>query len=250
MNRFEKRLARVPHYIEDPSLSQNSILDGFEGLRKIEHLLQAHLPTADEIRLYRPMQVHFIHRDHAIDPDNPHNEGHFARTLIGAALLAAIRKHHAPTLFINKKYVLTALKYHDVRQGRWNNNPYHPKDAVDVFLNNKEEQHMFPIEKKIISHLILHHSNFENPSTAVGKSLSDMLRTLQDADASDLMRPQLASPVVSDKVRLRTQEAREYHLPYVTQLIEIVGRHTNTGDIFEDQLIGAQYLGLLRHENV
>ncbi len=219
---------------------------GEHAINRIRVALGDGLPTAKALYAYRPAHAIFSDTHFATDPTNPHNEAHAARAQIIGSLLVRLRfpKRLVPTV---ERYVLTALKWDDVRQGRWANNGFHAAEAAELFYADEAEKERFTIaERHVIRYLIRNHSLKEIPPDLKGTPLGDLLHTVMDPDASDLSRQTLLQPVNHDKIILRTYEAQQYALPHVARRIEQVSGFIYSGDGYKDQLLAAQQLGLLQ----
>ncbi len=209
------------------------------GVNRIREKLGANIPTQDVIRSFRP--------EHTVDPKDPHGDSHIARTQVITAGLVRIQFAHDPNIVFIERCTLEALKWHDIRQGREENNGNHALEAAVEFATHPATSQFTIAERNLIIALIYYHSGLEDPTSLKGETkFLDILHTMQDADASDLGRLTLSKPVRAEDIFLRTQEAKKFYLPHVAQRIERVSRLMTTTDAYEAQLQAAQFLGLLR----
>ena len=244
---FEQELRISLQQQPDFPLAESQLDVALEGIAFIRGRLDGRLPSVDDIRLFRPERTMFQREEDATDPKNPHNEAHYSRGAMGLVNLTRLRLSGDPGLALDERVLLTAFRWHDAYQGRWENNPLHGPQAADAFWNDKGEAQRFTFEQRqAIQWLLYYHSELHDPPHSVMRDrYLEALNSIRDTDASELMRKNLFSPVPAEAIILRTPEARACHLPYVMKLVENVAELSNTGDSFEDQLVAAQRLGLL-----
>ncbi|MBI5620064.1 hypothetical protein HY950_03825 [Candidatus Gottesmanbacteria bacterium] len=217
----------------------------FRALNRIRSELGDALPTAAYLRQFRPARSLFKSPSLACDPYNPHNEGHIVRTQVLHAILTRLRLRHMPSLPLDERLSLEALRLHDVRLDGWGSYPTHAQDAVAFAEQTGWHRRFSPEDWTTITYFIFYHPERSNPPKSdMQRRLLPMLHTLQDSDASDLTRPPLHVPI--HQIMLRTQEATEHHLPSLAILFQVVSAGMKTGDLYEDQLRAGEHLGLLQ----
>lgn len=232
-------LARDSRYVPEGGSAQV-----FDVLKQIRSELGEALPTAAYLREFRPDHSLFKSPAMARDPNNPHNEGHIARTQLLLAVLTRLRLLHTPSLPLDERLCLEALRFHDVRLDGWGSYPTHAQDAIAFVEQTGRNRVFFPDEWNTIAYLIFYHPARGNPPDSdMQRRLLPMLHTLQDSDASDLTRPPLDMPI--DQIMLRTPEANHYHFPALAIFLQIMAAGMRTGDLYEAQLSAGARLGLV-----
>lgn len=231
----------------DLSWGAGDIRTAFGGIAFIRGRLEGDMPHTHDIRIFRPHRILFASEQEALDPANPHGEAHYGRGALVLTSFIRVRRQSNPGLELPERVILTAFQWHDLFQGRWENNPTHGPQAADAFLKAAETTGEFlEEERRAIAWLLYYHSDLEDPpESALRGRYLEALHTLQDVDASDLMRTSLRRPLPVEAILLRTPEARFSGLPYVVKCVEAVARFSQTGDLFEDQLLAGERLGLL-----
>ena len=236
----ELGLARDSRYVPEGGSAQV-----FDVLKQIRSELGDALPTVGYLRQFRPDRSLFLSPSLACDPNNPHNEGHIARTQLLDAVLSRLRLRDTPSLPLNERLSLEALRFHDIRLDGRGSYLTHAQDAITFAEQTGWHRKFSPEDWATITYLIFCHPLRGNPPDSdMQRQLLPMLHTLQDSDASDLTRPPLHIPMC--EIMLRTQEAKDYHFPSLAILLQIMSADMRTGDIYEDQLTAGVRMGLVQ----
>ncbi len=191
--------------------------------------------------------------NHIFEKENPHNKAHNPRVVIAAYHIALYefrdRPEDLPKIL---PIILETLKWHDIRQGRDENNPYHGIQASALFRQDSQTALKYsPQEIEDIAYLIAHHSDRNYPpEDAQLTRLKELFDIIRDADACELTRAPLHFPLYGkNRIELHTEAAKLFNLPDVMRLLQLEADRFEDCDIVEAQWKAAQILGLIPYES-
>ena len=225
------------------------IVFGMEGVRRLQALGWLGI-SHDMIAGYMPEDAMWKKPEYVTDPENPHNKPHSYRVAIGACIIAAIEyRGNEEAMPKVVPMLLDMLRYHDIRQGRKNNNPMHGLEAATLFLDDPAMKVKYSsVEMQDMAYMIEHHSDRRDPDGYPRfEQIKKIFHILQDADACELRRRPLKRPFL--EIYLHSDAAREILLPDILRLLQ------DASDIFHDDDImirhrrAAIMLGLVHYES-